>query len=311
MSNILSGRRKLRVAVLGAGALLAAYGYKGAELRRTAHKSFDMSDPPAPGTPEFARVVELLTQAPLREGNLVAVLRNGCEIFPVMLDAIAAAQETISFSTYIWWAGNAAEDVAEALAERARSGLEVRILIDAWGSAKLDHGVVKMLGEAGAEVVWFRPLRWYQLGRANNRMHRRILIIDGRLAFAGGVGLAAEWEGDCERPDLWRETHLRVEGPAVRDILGGFAENWSEATGVILTGRPLPDLQPLDGGVPVLVTRSSATAGSTAVEELFLAAILGAQRRLWITTAYFAPRHQLHRCPDRRRPKGCGRARAR
>ena len=270
--------------------LAAIWAFKIVQFRRTAGATLDIPNPPAAGTPHFARLLETLTQAPLREGNRIEILRNGCQIFPSLLEEINAAQETICLSTYIFWAGGAAEDIAKALATRAMEGLEVKILLDAWGSAKLDNLVVEMWKQAGAEVVWFRPVRGYQFHKMNHRMHRRIVVMDGKIAFVGGVGIAEQWEGDADDPDHWRETHVRIEGPAVRDALGGFIENWAEATGALLTGRHLPDLQPFDNGVPVLITRSSPHGGSEATEELFFAAILGARRRLWITTCYFAPR---------------------
>lgn len=273
----------------GAG-LAAAWIFKIAQFRRTAGEIFEISDPPEAGTPRFARLLELLTQAPLREGNRVQVLRNGNEIFPSLLAEINGARKTICFASYIYWAGGAAEEIAEALAHRAREGVEVRILIDSYGSAKLDRAVVNGWRQAGAEVAWFRPLVWYQLKKSNNRMHRRIVVVDGTVAFVGGVGIAEEWEGDADKPDHWRDTHLRIEGPAVRDALGGFIENWGEARGAILTGNHLDELRPFDDGVPILTTRSSAEGGSSATEELFFAAIVGARRRLWITTCYFAPR---------------------
>lgn len=285
----MSRRRVLQTISVGAASVVGAYAYKGFQFRRSGSRTLHLPNPPQPGTGEFARLLETFTQAPLREGNLVKVLRNGREIFPALLEAIKTAQETINFSTYIWWTGQASQDISQALAQRARDGLQVRVLIDAWGSAKLEREVVDGLRQAGAKVAWFRPPRWYDLNRVNNRMHRRILAVDGRLGFAGGVGIAEEWEGDSDRPRLWRETHLRIEGPAVRDLLGAFVENWAEAVGEVLAGRHLPDLSPVEGGVPVLVTRSSATGGSTAVEELLLAVVLGARHRLWITTAYFAP----------------------
>ncbi len=275
--------------VFGLG-LAALYAFKAAKFRRVAAKTIDISSPPPPGSRGFVRLVEALTQAPQRGGNRVAILRNGHEIFPAMLDGIRSATESISFSAYIWWAGKAASDIADALAERARSGVQVRVLLDAWGSAKLDRDVVEMLERSGVVVGWFRPIRWYQLGKANNRMHRRVLVIDGRVAFAGGVGIAEEWEGNVEKPDRWRETHVRIEGPVVRDVMGAFLENWVETMGQIPGPEHLPELEPFDDGVPILVLRSSPTGGSTATETLFLAAIEGARERLWITTAYFAPR---------------------
>jgi cardiolipin synthase len=120
-------------------------------------------------------------------------------------------------------------------------------------------------------------------------MHRRLLIVDGRIGFAGGVGIADVWDGDAQDPEHWRETHIQVEGPAVRDILGGFMENWAEAANVVLDGRHLPELESFDDGVGVQVVRSSPRSGGTATSQLFYAAIAGACERLWITTAYFAP----------------------
>lgn len=264
--------------------------FKIAEFRRTAASTLEIADPPVPGSPEFARVLEALTQAPLREGNRVKVLRNGCQIFPSMLEEIDRAEETICVSTYIYWAGGAADDIASALARRAREGVDVKMLIDAWGSAKLEKSVINMWQDAGVQVAWFRPPKWYQPNKSNNRMHRRVVVIDGLLAFVGGVGIAEEWEGDADDADHWRETHLLIEGPSVRDALGGFMENWAEGAGAILTNRHLKDLTPFADGVPVLTTRSSPKGGSTATEELFLTAIAGARRKLWITTCYFAPR---------------------
>nr|MDQ3610830.1 phospholipase D-like domain-containing protein [Actinomycetota bacterium] len=181
-------------------------------------------------------------------------------------------------------------EFGDALIERARAGVEVSILLDAVGSAvKIDQGLVERFREAGAAVEWFRPPHWYTLNKVNNRLHRRLLIIDGSLGFTGGTGVGEEWTGDAQDPDHWRETHLRVEGPAVRDLVGGFQENWAETTQRILTGPHLPELSSFEDGIDVQVTRSSATKGSTDIEELFYSAIVGARSRLWITTAFFVP----------------------
>jgi cardiolipin synthase len=271
--------------------LAAVYVFEAAQYHRTAGKGFELEAPPAPGTPDFARMIEALTGAPLRQGNRITVLRNGCEIFPAMLDAIRSATETINFATYVYWTGSIAPEFAEALAERAGAGVEVNVLLDAVGAAKMDRTLVEKMQAAGASVAWFRPVRWWTLHKLNNRTHRKILVVDGRVGFTGGVGIAEEWTGDCEDPRHWRDTHVRVEGPAVRDLLGGFLDNWAEATGAILTGRDhLPSLERLDDGVPVQVTRSTAEKGSTDAEHLFYSAISCARERLWITTAYFAPR---------------------
>lgn len=206
-----------------------------------------------------------------------------------MVESIRSARDTIVLSTYIWWNGEAAKQIARELAERAAEGVQVKIVLDAFGSMRIEHSILATLHDAGIQTVWFRPIRWHHVHKMNNRLHRRILVIDGRTAFVGGVGIAAEWEGDCERPESWRETHLRIEGPAVRDLLGGFMESWAEVTGEVLTGRHLPVLAESQPGVSALVTRSSSAKGSTALEQLFQLVISSARHRLWITTAYFAP----------------------
>jgi cardiolipin synthase len=279
------------VAILGGLGLAGVYAFEAAQYRRAAAKGYMLQDPPTPGTADFARLVEALTVAPLRQGNRVTVLRNGREIFPAMLDAIRHAKQTVNFATYVYWTGSIAPQFAEALAERAAAGVEVNVLLDAVGAAKMDHGLVDRLERAGATVAWFRPPRWYTLHKLNNRTHRKILVLDGMVGFTGGVGIAEEWTGDCEDTDHWRDTHVRVEGPVVRDLLSGFVDNWAEATGCILSGRRhLPDVRGFDDGIQAQVTRSTAQKGSTDAEQLFYTAIACARERIWLTTAYFAPR---------------------
>jgi cardiolipin synthase len=278
-------------AIAGGLGLAGVYAYEAVQYHRSASRGFSLDEPPAPGSPDFARLVEALTVAPLREGNRVTVLRNGCEIFPAMLDAIKAAERTVDFATYVYWTGSIAPEFADALAERAKAGVEVNVLLDAVGAAKMEPALVERLEQSGATVAWFRPVRWWTLNKLNNRSHRKILVVDGRVGFTGGVGIAEEWTGDCEDPGHWRDTHVRVEGPAARDLLGGFLDNWAEATNRILSGRDhLPAVDGFDDGVQVQVTRSNAEKGSTDAEQLFYAAIACARERLWLTTAYFAPR---------------------
>jgi cardiolipin synthase A/B len=286
-----SARTWRRAAAAGGLGLAGVYAFEAAQYHRTAAKGFQLEDPPGPGTPDFARMVEALTVAPLRQGNRLKVLRNGREIFPAMLEAIRAAEQTVNFATYVYWTGSIAPEFAEALAERAEAGVQVNVLLDAVGAAKMDRRLVALLQRAGAEVAWFRPPKWYTLHKLNNRTHRKILVVDGEVGFTGGVGIAEEWTGNCEDPDHWRDTHVRVEGPAVRDLLGGFLDNWAEATQCILSGtEQLPDVQGFEDGIQVQVTRSTAEKGSTDAEHLFYAAIACARERIWVTTSYFAPR---------------------
>lgn len=281
--------RWLRAAALGIGGGSAAvYGYGVVKYRHTAARRFSMSDPPAPGTPEFSTLIELLTGGPVRPGNQVEVLRNGCRTFPSMLAAIASATNTIDFSSYIYWPGEVTSQFSDAFMERAAAGVEVNMVLDAWGSAKLDREHLERLRRAGVNVCFFRAPHWYSIHKLNNRMHRRLLIVDGKVGFAGGVGIADVWAGDAQDPEHWRETHVRLEGPAVLDVLGGFIDNWAEATGQLLGAHHFPELRSFDDGVAVQVTRSSPGTGGTAAAQLFYAAIAGARQRLWLTTAYFA-----------------------
>ncbi len=272
-----------------AAGLALTYAYGTARYRRNAGTGYELPDPPPPGGAEFTRLVEGITGSTLRSGNRVRILRNGDQTFAAMLDAIAAAEHTIDLSSYIIWPGGITDRFVKALVARAAAGVEVNLVVDAYGSAKLERATVDALEAAGVNFAWFRPPAWYTLDKLNNRMHRRLLVVDGRVGFAGGVGIADVWTGDAEDPEHWRETHAVVEGPAVRDIVGGFMENWAEAANTVLGPSHLPKLAGHDDGVDVHVIRSSPRSGGTAVAQLFYAAIAGARERLWITTAYFAP----------------------
>jgi cardiolipin synthase len=289
-----SWRPRRVAAVIGAGAGaggLALYGVQAARYRHSVGRRFDVADVPEPGSPEFSRLLEALTAAPRRPGNRVKVMRNG-ETLTEMLEAISSAKTTIDLSSYIYWPGAIADDFTDALVERAGAGVDVNMVVDAYGSARLngngDH--LDRLSDAGVTVAMFRPPRWYTLDKVNNRMHRRLLIVDGTVGFAGGVGVADVWTGDAGDPEHWRETHLRIEGPSVLDVFGAFAENWIEATGEVPGPAHVPDPHHgFDDGVAVQVTRGTPTGGPTGTTQLFFMAIAGARRRLWFTTAYFAP----------------------
>ena len=278
-------RRTVAGAGLGAAGLLA---YQVARSKRGTQRRFDLREAPAPGSAEFARLVSAMGGAPLRPGNRVAIMRNGTTL-GAMLEAISSAEATIDLSSYIYWPGDITDRFSEALIQRADAGVEVNVVLDGYGSAKLDGGRLDRLERSGVNISIFRPPSWYQVRKLNNRMHRRILVVDGTLGFVGGVGIADVWTGDAEDPWHWRETHLRVEGPAVTDLLGGFLENWTEATGGLLNATHVPDIAAFDDGVPLQVTRSTPTGGPTALTQLFYSAIAGARERLWLTTAYFAP----------------------
>ncbi|HEV2809462.1 MAG TPA: phospholipase D-like domain-containing protein [Acidimicrobiales bacterium] len=270
---------------LGLGALLARNLVK---YKRATSERFDLLGSPQPGTPEFAHLVEAMTGATQRPGNRVQVMRNGTTL-DAMVDAISKATRTVEFSSYIYWPGPTADCFSAALAERARAGVAVNLLLDGYGSAKLDRKHQDRLRGAGVHVATYRPPRWHTLHKLNNRMHRRILLVDGTVGFAGGVGIADVWTGDAEDPEHWRETHLRIEGPVLRELYGAFLETWAEATGKVLANDHIPEDSGFDDGVDVVVSRSTPTGWATATTLIFYAAIAGARQRLWLTTAYFVP----------------------
>jgi cardiolipin synthase A/B len=243
------------------------------------------------GDREFLRAAEALTAAPISDGNDVDLLINGDQIFPAFLETIEQAQRTINLLTYVYWRGDIARDVAQLLCRRARAGIEVNVLLDWVGTAKMDRRLVADMRDAGVCVAKFRPLKPYAVRRLNNRTHRKMLIVDGRVGMIGGVGIAEEWTGDAQDPDHWRDTHVRVTGPVVRHLQGAFGENWLEATGDALVGDGyLPSLEPVNDGGPMQLVRSKAGVGDTNVEALYFLAIESARRTLDLTAAYFSPR---------------------
>ncbi|HEX6238640.1 MAG TPA: phospholipase D-like domain-containing protein [Acidimicrobiales bacterium] len=237
----------------------------------------------------FRRTLEGLIGTPATEGNAVDVLRNGDEIFPSMLDAIRAAERTVDFMTFVYWTGDIARAFADALTERARAGVRVRILLDAVGARLMDEDLVAELEESGAIVDWFRPPTTWKVWEANHRTHRKILVCDEEVGFTGGVGIAQEWCGDARDETEWRDTHLRVRGPAVDGLRAAFTSDWAEAGNPLCDERDLFPDQPDVGDVVVQVVTGSAGAGWSDIGTLFDAIIRTARRTIRLTTAYFVP----------------------
>lgn len=239
-------------------------------------------------SPDFLRTITGLFGSSLETGNQIDILQNGDEIFPAMLDAITAAQHSINFETYIYWSGQIAAEFAHALMARAQDGVEVRVLMDWVGSLRMDEELVQDMQDAGVQVVRFRPLRWYTLDRINNRTHRKLLIVDGQVAFTGGVGIGDEWQGDARNPDEWRETHYRVTGPVVAAMQGGFVSNWVEDTGELLQGALFfPELDET-GDIATQFVLSS-TGSRNYMHMKLMTVIASAQSHIRIATPYFVP----------------------
>lgn len=234
-------------------------------------------------------------------GNDVTVLRNGDEIFPAMLDAIEAAEASIEMTTYIYWTGDIAVRFADALAERAAAGVDVRVLVDWVGGRLMNRELISMMVDKGVQFTWFRPPS--RVARAvlsldeglvgQHRTHRKILVCDGQVGFTGGVGIAEEWCGDARNPDEWRDTHLRVVGPAVASLRSAFATNWHESSGEPLPVGATESDEVEQGDLVLQVVRGQPGRFVSDVALLFRALMDAASDRIWVSTAYFVPDDEL------------------
>ena len=245
-------------------------------------------DFPASST-TFDATLAGLTGTPFVPGNHVTLLNNGDEFYPVMLEAIESARVSITMERYIFWDGQVARRFAEALAEKARAGVAVKILVDAIGSSTLGADTLRIFEAAGVQLAWFHPIRWYTLRRANHRTHRKSLLIDGATGFTGGAGIADHWLGDASEPHEWRDMMVRVEGPGAMALQTGFAQNWLVATGELLAG-PAFFPSPEDAGdTAVQVIHSSPASGASAAATMHFLALKSAERSLYIANPYFIP----------------------
>ena len=241
------------------------------------------------GSPQFFRSIGVLLGPPVLAGNQVEALQNGDEIFPAMLAAIRSAKRTITFETYIYWSGTVGREFADALAERAKAGVRVHVLLDWVGSQKIDDELLETMRGAGVQIELFRPLHWYHLARLNNRTHRKLLIVDGHVGFTGGVGIADKWAGAGQDADHWRDSHYRAQGPVVAQMQATFIDNWTKVTGVVLHGTDyLPQLEPV-GDARAQTFSSSPEGGAESMQLMYLLAITSATRSIDLASAYFVP----------------------
>jgi len=239
------------------------------------------------GEPSFFPTLEAYAGSPIVPGNRVEFLLNGEEIFPAVIEAIQGAHKTITYAQYFYEDGPVSRDIAAALTERCLAGVGVNVLLDAFGALGIPSDYVDMMKHAGCHVEFFRPLGPMAWQRANNRNHRRILVVDGRIGWTGGSGVSRKWMGNGRVEDHWRDTDVRVEGPIVEYLQGAFVDNWLETTGMVLGGdayfpRPLP----VAGPVHAQIIRSSPAGGSAAMYTAFLLAMSAARRSIYITNPY-------------------------
>lgn len=230
-----------------------------------------------------------LTGAPIQAGNRVEILQNGDQFFPALLKDIAEAKQSVHIETYVWWKGEICGQVADALAASARRGVEVRLTLDAVGSNKGDDELFEKMEKAGVHIARFHPFRIQDIGLINNRTHRKLAIIDGRVGYVFGHGMAEEWTGHGQDEKHWRDTGVRVEGPVVNTIQSVFAENWMEQTSEVIVGEKYFPSLPAAGNVRAHMTASSPQGGVSRLELLFKLAITSAQKELLVQNPYFIP----------------------
>jgi cardiolipin synthase len=239
--------------------------------------------------PDFLPTVAGATGVALSDGNSIEILNNGCRFYPAMLDAIGQAKRSITIEAYIYWAGDIGLEFARALAERSAAGVQVKLLLDSLGSATIGDEILEILEGGRCQLAWYNPIRWYSLERFNHRTHRKSLIIDGRLAFTGGAGIADHWNGDAHDSEHWRDIQVRMEGPCVAPLQTGFAHNWTQTTSELIAGESFyPQLEPA-GGLRAMTVMSSPEVGASTVRTMYYLSIACARRTIYIANPYFVP----------------------
>ncbi|WP_431514594.1 phospholipase D-like domain-containing protein [Variovorax sp. DAIF25] len=239
--------------------------------------------------PQYQRALGAMLGPPITDGNRFEAFQNGDKIFPPMLAAIRSAKHSITFETYIYWSGDIGRAFADALSERARAGVKVHVLLDWVGSAKVDADFIREMETAGVEIRKFHKPSWYDIARMNNRTHRKLLVVDGRIGFTGGVGIAPEWTGNAQDPAHWRDSHYKVEGPVVAQMQAVFMDNWIKVSGDVFHGeRYFPPLPPVGTGRAQMFS-SSPSGGSESMHLMYLLSIAAATKTIDLSSAYFVP----------------------
>ena len=249
------------------------------------------SRPPRVGDPAFRDLIALMSNIQFEPGNQVEQLLNGDGTYPRLWNDLRSAQRTITVQMYYSKPGVVADTLAAVLAERARAGVRVLLLLDAFGSQSLKRAWADTLEKSGVEVMLLRKLRWYSFHNAADRSHVRVVVVDGRVGYTGGFGLADYWLGNGLLPDEWRETNVRFEGPAVHELQAAFAAGWVETTGELLVDEtffPRRAARPATGAIAGLLFTGSTT-GSTPAERFLALTIAGSSRTLYIANSYFVP----------------------
>jgi cardiolipin synthase len=265
------------------GSLCGCTHFSGKGIKYKIEHRYAASDP------QFMRNMGSLVEPGILASNKVTSLQNGSAFFPVMLDAVKSAQRSICLETYIYWSGAVGEQFAAALAERATNGVKVHVIIDWLGSRHIKDSLIDQMRAAGVEIERYNPLVWYAFTRVNHRDHRKMLIVDGRVGFIGGAGLADLWEGNADTPDHWRDAMFMLEGPAVAQMQAAFLDNWTKTNARVLDGDDyFPQLHPA-GDTFAQVFKSSPREGTEDIRLMYLLAIAAARKSIRLSASYYVP----------------------
>ncbi|MGH7631576.1 MAG: phospholipase D-like domain-containing protein [Gemmatimonadales bacterium] len=264
------------------------------------------------GSEGFLAAVSRYLNVPILRGGTAEILQNGCRFFPAMLDAIRGARETVNFQVYIFESDPVGQRFVDAFEERARAGVEVRVLLDGFGSWRFKQRDRERLRRAGVKLEFFRPLRLLTLVRAFKRDHRRAIVVDGRVAFTGGAAVAKKWDGDARHPEEWRDSMARLTGALAHGVQTAFGENWVYRTGEILTGERFfppsegnaPDTASSPGDPCGLALVSSPADMAQPIRQLIWLSFTCAKQRLWISSSYFVPEGRLREAIAERAREG-------
>ena len=265
---------------------------------------YHVTTPLRPDSDDFVYVIQSTCQAAIHYHNKVEIFTNGAQFYPAMRDTIRAAQSSVNLEAYIFSPGEAGDMLIEAMVERAQAGVEVRLVLDSIGSSGMRGEPLQRLKDAGCKINFYQPMKWYRLHRINNRTHRELLVVDGRIAFTGGAGVADWWLKPHRGKPTWRDTMARLEGPIVAALQGVFSENWLECCGEILTSpRHWPALEPA-GPTDAMLVKSSPSDRATSSRVVFQMLIEGAVREIDISTPYFLPDRAMRRALVRAAQRG-------
>jgi cardiolipin synthase len=268
------------------------------------HIPYHVTEPIDPCSVDFVRALESTCNTSLSQHNRIEIFTNGDNFYPAMLDAIRSAEDTVNMECYIVRTGEVADRFVEALSERSRAGVQVTLVIDAIGALGSFNRIADRLRSAGCRVEPYQSLRWYRLHRLNNRTHRELLIVDSRIAFVGGAGIADWWAKSLHGKPRWRDMMARIEGPIVANIQGVFAENWLECCGEILTSTRTYQPHRTVGSNAALAIKSSPADRATVSRVLFQMLVESATRRVLIETPYFLPDRAFRRAFARTAVRG-------